>query len=376
MNPPKYAYIDALRGIAILGVIAVHCGQAVPARSLVVQTMMMAGVRGVQLFYIASAVTLCMSWHSRRREERHPVRNYFVRRLFRIAPLFYLAIIGYLALNGWGARVWAPNGIRPWFLPVTALMFHGWHPETINAVVPGGWSVAIEFTFYIMLPAVLAVVTNSTRSIAFLAFSLAVCVANAALMPRLCMYAFPQMEPYLVNAFTFFNFFSQLPVFAVGIVAYYAIKERTVFGLVVGVLLAVVAGAASTWLQEGAFTAFEVLKHHAVVAAVMGVGVFLLARFGDRATVVVNPATVFFGRISYGLYLVHVAFVQTLGAAVLERFPEREDLTCVVFGLAILAIATTLALAAKHFVEDPGIKIGKRLIGAGEARDPLPAGKL
>ena len=32
-SPPKLAYIDAVRGVAILGVMAVHCSQAIPASS-------------------------------------------------------------------------------------------------------------------------------------------------------------------------------------------------------------------------------------------------------------------------------------------------------------------------------------------------------
>lgn len=63
MKTPYYRYIDALRGYAILLVMAVHASQVAVdwgARTLVDQ-----GARGVQLFFVASALTLVMSWTSR-----------------------------------------------------------------------------------------------------------------------------------------------------------------------------------------------------------------------------------------------------------------------------------------------------------------------
>jgi peptidoglycan/LPS O-acetylase OafA/YrhL len=59
MENSRFDYIDVLRGIAILGVIAVHTGQYgdmnVP---LFFKTIIDQGARGVQLFYLASAFTL------------------------------------------------------------------------------------------------------------------------------------------------------------------------------------------------------------------------------------------------------------------------------------------------------------------------------
>jgi peptidoglycan/LPS O-acetylase OafA/YrhL len=95
-NPLKrYSYIDSLRGFAIIGVLIAHTGLygnvAYPSllRNLAEIDV---GPRGVQLFYVVSAFTLCVSFSKRRNIEKHPIRNFYVRRFFRIAPLFYLAI--------------------------------------------------------------------------------------------------------------------------------------------------------------------------------------------------------------------------------------------------------------------------------------------
>jgi peptidoglycan/LPS O-acetylase OafA/YrhL len=148
----KYKFIDALRGYAILGVILVHSTQSVTPVSGVLKCIAESGAKGVQLFFVASALTLSMSWHSRNSQEMSPIRNFYLRRFFRVAPMFYVAIVFYLFLNGFAPSYWAPNGIQWWFVPLTVLFLNGFHPESITSVVPGGWSIAVEMNFYLILP--------------------------------------------------------------------------------------------------------------------------------------------------------------------------------------------------------------------------------
>ena len=65
LTPNRYAYIDALRGYAILLVIAVHSSGYFSDLSYPVQTLAYQGARGVQLFFVASSLTLCISWSAR-----------------------------------------------------------------------------------------------------------------------------------------------------------------------------------------------------------------------------------------------------------------------------------------------------------------------
>ena len=61
----NYDFIDSLRGFAVLGVVLVHSSQWVAPVSEVLQNIASQGARGVQLFYIASALTLCLSMRER-----------------------------------------------------------------------------------------------------------------------------------------------------------------------------------------------------------------------------------------------------------------------------------------------------------------------
>ncbi len=83
--------IDALRGIAVLGVIVIHAAN-VPHVPNTIWNLALPGQRGVQLFFIVSAFTLFLS-RERRPDEAHPDRNFFLRRFFRLTPMFYLATV-------------------------------------------------------------------------------------------------------------------------------------------------------------------------------------------------------------------------------------------------------------------------------------------
>tara|TARA_R110001583_G_scaffold7158_5_gene35649 strand:+ start:19954 stop:20658 length:705 start_codon:yes stop_codon:yes gene_type:complete len=168
----KYEYIDALRGIAILGVVLHHIGLWITPSFSFISDLTEEGNKGVQLFYVASALTLFLSMDSRKVQEKHFLFNFFIRRFFRIAPMFYLAIIIYISFYGMAERLFTPNGIEWWYIPLTALFIHGWYPESINSIVPGGWSIAVEMTFYLMVPYLFSKLTSIKITLIALLLSL------------------------------------------------------------------------------------------------------------------------------------------------------------------------------------------------------------
>ena len=133
--------------------ILVHVSQAVPDLPHQLRLLADQGARGVQLFFVVSALTLMLSWHRR----HDGVLPFYIRRLFRIAPVFWLAIAGFLLLDGFDPRYWAPHGIDWRHVLATLTFQHGWHPATITSVVPGGWTIAVEMTFYAMFPIIASV---------------------------------------------------------------------------------------------------------------------------------------------------------------------------------------------------------------------------
>jgi peptidoglycan/LPS O-acetylase OafA/YrhL len=100
----------------------------------------------VQLFYFTSALTMCYVWKLCESETGRWWK-FYVRRFLRIAPLYWLATLVCLLVYGLGASYWTPDGIGIRHVVLNALFWHGFWPDTINSVVPGGWSIAVEMTF-------------------------------------------------------------------------------------------------------------------------------------------------------------------------------------------------------------------------------------
>ena len=151
---PHLAYLDGLRGIAILAVLAIHSSQLVAGLSQPLRDLTFYGVRGVQLFFIVSGFTLTITHAGR----PLALLNFAVRRFFRIAPMFYAGAALYLVLAATTAMPLSTRDATASDVAATLFFVHGWVPSAINTVVPGGWSIAAEAMFYIAFPAILMLV--------------------------------------------------------------------------------------------------------------------------------------------------------------------------------------------------------------------------
>jgi peptidoglycan/LPS O-acetylase OafA/YrhL len=361
----KLAYIDALRGIAILGVVAVHAAQHDPPAQGWVAELMATGQRGVQLFFVASALTLCMSWFRRKNSESRPVLNFFIRRFFRIAPMFYLGVVLYLLLYGSAPRYWAPNGIDWYFVPITMMFLHGFHPETLNSVVPGGWSIAAEFGFYALLPLILTQVRSRRAALCFYALSLAVCAGWTALAHLIYGAAYPIEKQPLVQALAELNVFGQLPVFAVGIAAYYwtdlRIKRAAPSVAVWALMLLSAVAIPALWLGFSA-----ALRGRIAFGASFGVLALLLGRY--PVYVFVNPVITNIGRVSFSMYITHFALLDALDRLGLPALLGKSPVGALGYYVVAVGVTAGVSLLCFEAIEKPGISAGKRLIDWFEAR--------
>lgn len=366
VEPHRLEYIDALRGYAILGVVLVHTEQWTPVQNEIAKLVCANGARGVQLFFLTSALALMLSLDARSALERRPMLNFFVRRFFRIAPMFYVGVTLYLALWGFAPRYWAPEGLRPWFVVVTALFLHGWHPETITSVVPGGWSIAVETTFYLLLPWLHRHVRKVATGLALFVASVMLEKAAAQwLAPLLCP-PYPPDKIWIAGAFRGLWFFAQLPIFCLGVIAYFLHRPGNAppnrpLGwscLALALLLAV------SWLRPT--TLFEMLS-----PSVLFGGVSLLFAQALRETqskILSNRLVVGLGRISFSLYLLHFAVLHFFR----EQWPTGLNLSqpwALPTALAlVLCVSSAVAFLTYKLIEQPGIRAGQCLIDRIEQR--------
>lgn len=86
-NRNRFEYIDAMRGLAIFLVMVVHAGSRAGVDGYL-RLFTEAGQYGVQLFFVVSAYTILLSLDRRRTGDPRLMQNFFIRRLFRIIPVY------------------------------------------------------------------------------------------------------------------------------------------------------------------------------------------------------------------------------------------------------------------------------------------------
>ena len=354
-NPVKHiGYIDALRGYAILMVIAVHTSMAFPDLPTSLSKILAQGARGVQLFFVTSALTLCMSWVARRESPA----EFYARRFFRIAPMFWIAIVVFLWVNGTDASIYQPEGIGFRHIAMTALFIHGFWPDTINSVVPGGWSVANEVIFYALFPIIVPPLLRASWKSLIL-----VAIATIVLGPQLSRldnlsYLLPASAKDASGIYFSLWFPRQLPCFIFGIALYrlstgqHSISEalsKWICAISIALMLAIPflegvkyalpLGLATTYAIAFSFFAFSLMNW--------------------SSSPLVNYPIIWIGKVSYSAYFVHFLVLHLLPLVPLTGWPVAD------FALAyVVVVAVTIGVSSLTYsmIEQPMIRLGGALI--------------
>lgn len=137
---------DLLRGLCAIAVAAYHmlswAGTSHPYSW---------GLFAVYIFFVLSGASMVVAYRDRF-AQGFPAWRFLLLRFARLAPLFVLAV----ALNLRGRTEFASGLLNASFL------FGLGNPGATSWVV-GGWSLGIEFAFYLMFPVLLSVATTKAR---------------------------------------------------------------------------------------------------------------------------------------------------------------------------------------------------------------------
>jgi len=354
----RIEYIDALRGFAILGVIVCHVSTITRCPGLLGKVADL-GAFGVQLFFVISAFTIFLTFGKSLGREQAPVRNFFIRRIFRIAPVYWLGIVLYASVYGNQTRGWTP-GPDYWHYPLHVFLVNLVHPLTPSSVVPGGWSISCEMLFYLTVPLWFACIRSLKSAAVFVVLSSVLCPLAVHFLKAL---AAPHMTSYpqgLVDQFFYRNILNQLPCFACGILLYYltvgrekAVEMRTCLALFAAAAIGVVAGI----LVPTSLGINHIVTSFGFVALAVALSSLPLS-------LLVNKATIFVGKISYSAYLVHFL--------VLEKMTAWTGWSFVVVLALALPITLGLAWLSYRFIELPCSNLGRRWIDRLESGATAP----
>lgn len=149
--PPKgrrLAWLDALRGFAALCVVFDHMGTLVLQHvHNIVYNVLDTGQYGVFVFFLVSGYIIPASL-----ERKGSVRGFWVSRLFRLYPLYIVALaLSILAFKtGFGAIHGAQNSPKTWLYSLPFMMSNMLNGTNVPNVI---WTLSFEMVFYLLLTA-------------------------------------------------------------------------------------------------------------------------------------------------------------------------------------------------------------------------------
>jgi peptidoglycan/LPS O-acetylase OafA/YrhL len=361
--------LDGVRGVAILLVLVLHFsryGHGLVPSGLFVDRLYYrvtgAGWIGVDLFFVLSGFLITGILYDAKGNE-HYFRNFYARRVLRIFPLYYGALILFLVVLPWlwpdhaGLRSMARDGAWYWtYLSNLKIALDGW-PQF--GAIGHFWSLAVEEQFYLFWPVLVLALNRRQLQITCL-----LCV-TAALAVRVVLNAQGN------NPAAFVLTPARLDALAVG--AYLALAARGPGGLrrlsrlaqpVTAVLcLSLLVMFA---LRKG-FAAYDPVVStigHTIVAVLFGsVLVLALTLPGESFIVRAFGSSFlsFFGRYSYGIYVFHhpILFFKT-GVVPLALVPSvlgSQLLRQLVFLVIATAVSVTIAFLSWHLFEKRFLKL-------------------
>jgi peptidoglycan/LPS O-acetylase OafA/YrhL len=346
--------IEALRCIAALMIVVYHTVElpqlSIPSYLNPIRTHF--GL-GVPLFYTLSGFVLAYGYVDRLGSRRQ-VLEFYVRRFFRIAPLFYLMLGLWILVS---EIKWDTYEVALADIVLNLSLLFGLVPGKHESIVWAGWSIGIEMLFYGVFP-IFALVFNSVR-----ATSAAFCVS---LFVSSMTY---QGIAKLGNpSFAYMNLVTHLPFFLSGMFAHAfwrsdAFRARRLLGN--GMLLGVVLAAVTLIYVRpvfdflSSFVYFEFARYSwAVVFAAL-----ILAICYSSNPVIVNRVTRWMGQISFSLYLLHPMLILFLLDTHKRVAAELGNGTlgvacCVLLSVATVSVAASITYA---LIEKPGMGLGKRI---------------
>ncbi len=337
IDQPYFPAIDGLRAICVVLVIAEHL-KGGPEYFGHLPTWL-----GVDIFFLISGfIITTLLFREEAQVGRVDIVAFYVRRFFRIVPIYCLILAGYYASALFSKHRWHLMLHYSKYLLTFCAEFIKFLPYDPKNQPPLGstWTLGIEEKFYLIFPLV------------FFVFA----------PPRWRRYVIPALLLLLT------------PLFLSNTAAFWL--YRSYFGLLIGCTLAVVlhgTGAVrwraalsgipaivSLLLTLGAFYLVKVNWHFIFLFDLVGAGLLasLLLLNSWLAAGLSQRFMVWLGRRSYSMYLVH-----TFALDIVEHFLHVHSfvsaLFCVLLGTLL---AAGVAAILYRLIEEPSRIYGKRLL--------------
>jgi peptidoglycan/LPS O-acetylase OafA/YrhL len=337
--PSYLPELDGLRGLAILWVVLYHCHPRLQGTWIYYAAIW--GWAGVILFFVLSGF-LITSILLVTRDKPHYFHNFHARRALRIWPVYILLLLVVYLNAPWfiGPSVIDAIKTAPWlaYIFLVQNLFHLTLPPAIGPT----WALAIEEQYYFLWAPLVRFLRKP-----WMLFAVLLCALAASPLLRLSQYTWLTPTHTLIHL----DGIALGSLMALGMHTL-PLSRRVWLWMGLGAFVVGIAAAATV----AGGTAF---LDSALAAGFAGAVLALIASTGARnplnAALRSGPLA-FYGRISYGLYMIHIAVFIYFGWFDLrmDRYGMAGNLAVVAFRLAA---STAFAAALWYGFESQILKL-------------------
>ncbi|WP_345828161.1 acyltransferase [Erwinia sp. HDF1-3R] len=361
--------LEGLRGIASLWVLVGHISLLIHCHITLISSP---GI-GVDLFILLSGYLMAKNYVERQQKEpwqsATTIKKFWIRRFFRIAPLYYLLLIVALIYGPWFGEM---RDTIAQFYSATATESSRYSDQSLanilthfsflfgllpaygfNTVLPD-WSIGLEMQFYALFPFIMLVVLRFGYAASLIGIMALCCVGRYLLADYYEAFVMPSMILIKLN------------MFLSGMLLAEAVRRKALLYVafaLLGPVASVVIGLQAIKLQ----VIMEVLM-------IVGMAAILwqYAPDGLMARLIALPRrllnnrlSTWLGDVSFSVYLLHLLIVIPAIALMLSHTSLGNKSDIVRFAtICAICIPITYALASLlyKFVEKPGILLGKKVL--------------
>lgn len=368
----RYIQLDSLRGIAALSVFFSHAIGMIPIDEIFLHSegiglimlnsvwsffflspmhALFDGEAAVNLFFVLSGFCLSLPYLNKRNQKKLRIKEFIVRRIFRIYPAYIFAILFAIFLKNiyqypsaeyiseWGGTFfrWDTIPLKEYIYFLSLIL--NFDTKLLN---PPSWSLVIEMRMAIIMPLFILLTKMDRIKGKFLLYVIFLMVA---LYIKISLYGIITYGPlfflgifiakYLEIISIFINQCNKIQFFCLCIIGILFYTSRfpwqTVFHI------------ASNNLSDGVFRYLSGIGSSIIIICFFRKGIERLFN---------NKIGAFLGKISYGLYLVHFPVLLIVFSLKVSVIIE------ILLGLIISVI---VACFVYKYIENPGILIGKNM---------------
>lgn len=336
-----YPGLDGLRGVAVISVIVFHVFRFQP------------GWMGVDLFFVLSGFLISSILIDTKNSPGY-FKNFYVKRVLRIFPLYYLTLILFFL----PFLIYHPDSVvrraLPYFTYIPNITFTIKNQWPVDALSPLNhfWSLAIEEQFYLFFPFLIYFVRDKALPL--------VCIALILLSIACRLWFYFELKNTIgCYLFTLCRMDSLL----IGTLAtLYARKYNSIkLEYFLLIFMAFIGVAFINMNFTGSLSATIGYTINALFFAF--ILLFALSPNNYLSRILSSSIMRFFGKYSYGLYMFHPICFGIINYAVFKYFKEPGIIHKLV-PLLTLTATFALALLSFHFFEVPFLRLKKKFVTA------------